>query len=1056
MKDFSEATRVQMPALVHLTRLGYKYFGKISEESAGSTYDPDTNILLNVFKEQFVKLNPGQEGLVAQTLKDIRLELNNDDLGRSFYKRLTTISPTKLIDFENPENNTFHFTAEFTCRNGEDNFRPDITLFINGLPLVFIEVKKPNNHGGMVAEANRMTLQRFPNKKFRRFINITQLMIFSNNMEYDTKGGIVPIEGAFYCTAARKTAPFNCFREENIGNAQTAPFIKDFPYKPIDTLQEKKILEDFNCQVIHTHVEYQSNLKVNTPTNRIITSMCSKERLLFLLKYGIAYVKMEREVDGKIESLDQKHIMRYQQMFAALAVRKKLSEGVKSGIIWHTQGSGKTALSFYLSYILTDYYAKQNKVPKFYFIVDRLDLLEQATQEFEARGLVVSTANTRNELMEQFRDNQAQTNSTGKAEITVVNIQRFAEDKERVRLNTYATNLQRIFIMDEAHRGYKPGGCFLANLFEADPDAIKIALTGTPLLAEERSSCKVFGDYIHTYYYDRSIQDGYTLKIIREDIETSYREQISQAFEKLEVLVKKKDIKKSDIIEHETYVRELLRYMIKDLQDFRDIQGDQTLGGMIICETSGQARKLYELFDEIQDELNETRKKKLNMKAGLILHDSDDKETRKQIVKDFKKNMTIDMLIVFNMLLTGFDAPRLKRLYFGRKLKDHNLLQAITRVNRPYRNMKYGYLIDFADIKQNFIQTNEAYLLELNRYNDVDVLGNNITDTFASVIEDKETIIEKMKEIKQTLFEYSYDNAEEFTYEISTLEDKAQLLQLKDALSTAKDMANMVRTFGDEQMKEEFAKVEITKLPLLLQEVQRRIDMINQKEAFETSEDTKIQINKAMLNVEFNFSNVGSEELKMIGSKEDLQNKFQAAINTFINNIDPDDPEFITIQEAFRQRFKEHGFTIDTMAKFNEQTKALDEILQKLRALEEKNRRLLSKYNGDVKFARVHKRIREENDKRKIEGKPVLFSQYDDDIMGMLKTIKADVDGKVYNRNDILKKDAYFEQTVLMLINNCVIAHFPKLKPQYEDYKFIERRISQQYLSQYHDTYAYA
>lgn len=1053
---FNEATRVQMPALVHLTRLGYSYFGKIHEEDAGTIYDPDTNILLKVFKEQFAKLNPGNEGLAEQTLKDIRLELNNDDLGRTFYKRLTSVSPIKLVDFDNPANNVFQFTAEFTCRNGEDNFRPDITLFINGLPLVFIEVKKPNNYGGMVAEANRMTLQRFPNKKFRRFINITQLMIFSNNMEYDAKGGGVPIEGVFYCTGAKSKAPFNCFREENVAGYDVAPFIKDFPYLEIDSAQEAKILQDFNCQVIHTHVEYQSNLKHNTPTNRVLTSMCSKERLLFLLKYGIAYVKSEREVDGKIESTDQKHIMRYQQMFAALAIRQKLSEGVKSGIVWHTQGSGKTALSFYLSYILTDFYAKQNKVPKFYFIVDRLDLLEQATQEFEARGLVVSTANSRKELMEQFRDNQAQNNLSGQAEITVVNIQRFAEDKEKINLNTYATNLQRIFIMDEAHRGYKPGGCFLANLFDADPDAIKIALTGTPLLAEERSSCKVFGDYLHTYYYDRSIQDGYTLKIIREDIETSYRERINEAFDKLDVLVQKKEIKKSDIIEHEKYVKELLRYMITDLQNFRDIQGDQTLGGMIICETSGQARKLYEFFNEIQDELNETRKQKLHLKAGLILHDSDDKETRKQIVKDFKKNMTIDMLIVFNMLLTGFDAPRLKRLYFGRKLKDHNLLQAITRVNRPYPGMKNGFLIDFADIKQNFQETNEAYMLELNRFNDVDVQGKQITDTFTSVIEDKDEIIAQMKEIKQILFDYSYDNAEDFSSEISTLEDKAQLIELKKALNSAKDMANLVRTFGDDDMKERFAKVEITKLPTLIQEVQRRIDMINQKEAFETSEETKLHINEAMLNIEFKFSSIGSEEMKMIGSGDDLKNKFQCAIHAFLDNVDPDDPEFITIQEAFRQRFKEHGFTVDSMAKFNEQTAALDEILQKLKDLETKNRQLLKKYNGDAKFARVHKRIREENEKRKQEKKPVLFSQYDEDIMQMLTTIKASVDAKVYDRNDILKKDAYFEQTVLVQINDCVVQYFPKLQPEYEDYKFIERRISQQYLQQYNATYAYA
>lgn len=212
---FNEATRVQMPALAHLTRLGYTYYGKITEEMSGSQYDADTNILINIFKEQFKKLNPEHIGEEEQILKSIRQELDNDDLGRSFYNRLSAVSPIRLIDFDEPKNNQYHFTAEFTCKRDQDEFRPDITLFINGLPLVFIEVKKPNNHGGMVAESKRMNNQRFPNKKFRRFINITQLMIFSNNMEYDTMGGIVPIQGAFYCTAARQNAYFNCFKEEN-------------------------------------------------------------------------------------------------------------------------------------------------------------------------------------------------------------------------------------------------------------------------------------------------------------------------------------------------------------------------------------------------------------------------------------------------------------------------------------------------------------------------------------------------------------------------------------------------------------------------------------------------------------------------------------------------------------------------------------------------------------------------------------------------------------------------------------------------------------------------
>lgn len=1073
MSKFNEATRVQMPAMVHLTRLGYKYFGKIHEATKGTVYDDDTNILLEVFKKKFGELNPGHEGEYLQVLRDIRKELNDDDLGRGFYQRLRSVSPVRLVDFENPKNNDFHFTAEFTCKNGQDEFRPDITLFVNGLPLCFVEVKKPNNHGGMVAESIRMNKERFPNKKFRRFINITQLMIFSNNMEYDTLGGIVPIQGAFYCTGARNSSPFNCFREENPGSMKIAPYNRDYPYLAIDKETEKKILSDYNCQVIHTSPEYQTNLGVNTPTNRILTSMCSPERLLFILQYGIAYVRMEREVDGKIESTDQKHIMRYQQMFAAMAIRQRLSEGVKSGVVWHTQGSGKTALSYYLTYILNDFYAKQNKVAKFYFIVDRLDLLEQAKQEFEARGLLVATANTRTELMEQFRQNQAQQGASGQAEITVVNIQRFAEDKEKVNITDYATNLQRIFILDEAHRGYKPGGCFLANLFEADKESIKIALTGTPLLKDERASCKVFGSYLHTYYYDKSIADGYTLKIIREDIETSYKERLSDVYDKLDTLVQKKDIKRSQIIEHPSYVEELARYISDDLRRFRKIQGDDTLGGMVICETSEQARRLYEAFTTkptggnsmpIQLHMDEqewmvaealpvyvTAKKPL--RVGLILHDSDDKETRKQIVKDFKKNMSIDLLIVFNMLLTGFDAPRLKRLYFGRKLKDHNLLQAITRVNRPYKEMRYGFVIDFADIKRNFDETNEAYLQELNRFNDVEETGEgNNTDTFTQVIEDKEEIINQMKQVRQVLFNYSYDNAEEFSSEISTEEDKSILLELKHALESAKNMANIVRTFGDGDMKTQFSKLEITKLPELISEVQRRIGVINQKEAFSASDETKVLINEAMMDIEFTFSKIGQEEMKIISGGVELKEKWERTITAFTQNFDQEDPEYITLRDAFMQRFKEHGFVIDSIAKFNEESLALDDIIKRLQDMQKRNNVLLKRYKGDEKFARVHKRIREVNKQRESKGEKPMFSFLDDELVAILNIIKDDVDSKVYDRNDILKKDAYFSRTVLALINGCLY-HFPQIKPEMDDYKFIQQRISQQYINQYNATY---
>ena len=1029
-----------------------KYFGKISETEANNTYDPDTNILIQVFKEQFIKLNPTRKNEADEILRSIRNELDNDDLGRTFYQRLISVSPIKLVDFENADNNVYHVTAEFTCKNGQDEFRPDITLFINGLPLVFAEVKKPNNKGGMIAESSRMNDLRFPNKKFRRFINITQLMLFSNNMEYDTMGGIVPLQGTFYCTSAKKEAPFNCFREENKLGEQIAPFNKNYPYKAIDTDVERRILEDFNCQVLIHASEYRTSLNINTPLNRVLTSMCSPQRLLFILKYGIAYVRFEREEDGKINSVNQKHIMRYQQMFASLAVKQKLDEGKKSGVIWHTQGSGKTALSYYLNRYLLEYFAKQNKVAKFYFIVDRLDLLEQASQEFEARGLEVKTANSRQELMEQFRVTQSLQGHSGKAEITVVNIQRFAEDKQSIKLENYATNLQRIFIIDEAHRGYNPKGSFLANLFQADPNSIKIALTGTPLLKEERASWKIFGEYFHAYYYDKSIEDGYTLKIIREDIETSYRDKLTSIYDKLEMLFERKDVSKSQIVEHDNYVKELLRYIITDMKNFRVLRGDNTLGGMVICESSTQARKLYAFFDEIQAQLNAEASNKSTFKVGLILHDSDDKETRKQIIKDFKKNMTIDILIVFNMLLTGFDAPRLKRLYFGRKLKEHNLLQAITRVNRPYKDNRFGYLVDFANIKDNFERTNEAYLEELGRVYEIDDNSGNIKDTFRQLIQAPEELIKKLKDTRQILFNFTTDNLEEFSSEIAQVDNKDQLVELKNHLIEVRDSYNIVRSFGDEGLKETFEKLKIDELSQLIKIVSSQLYSVTLKQALLNEFSNKDLINQALSQITFTFEKKGEEELKILSGQVELNDKFQKTLHYFIQNVDQDDPELFTLQELFYKKFKQIGIKIASMEEYNEYSHSLDEFYQKLMEIKRRNDVLLKKYNGDEKFLRVHKRIREKNQYRANNGKQVMISDYEESIKDFLINIKNKIDKRIYDQNDILNKDTYFEKQIMSFV-------VPSLKElgleaTREDRLFITDKISEQYLGQYKSIYA--
>lgn len=173
-----------------------------------------------------------------------------------------------------------------------------------------------------------------------------------------------------------------------------------------------------------------------------------------------------------------------------------------------------------------------------------------------------------------------------------------------------------------------------------------------------------------------------------------------------------------------------------------------------------------------------------------------------------------------------------------------------------------------------------------------------------------------------------------------------------------------------------------------------------------------------------------------------------------MDNVDQDDPEFITLREAFMERFKEHGFVIDSIAKFNEETAALDSIMKRLREIQQTNRNLLKKYNGDAKFARVHKRIREVNTDRKAHERKPLFTFSDHEICVILNMIKEDVDSRVYDRNDILKKDAYFEQTVLQIVSNMLYS-FPQISDnaEFEDYEFVKNGIARQYINQYNATY---
>lgn len=916
----NENSRVKIPALVHLTRLGYKY---IKQKDYSGAYCPKTNIFKEILRDSINRLNGTSltEIEVDSLVEELAIKLNTDDLGRTFYKILLNgFNGLKLVDLEDESKNLYHVVTELTYQNGEDEFRPDITLLINGLPLAFIEVKKPNNRDGIIAEHTRMN-KRFAKKVFRRFANITQIMVFSNNMEYDDND-VEPIEGAFYASSRYERLFFNRFREED-------PTIYSV-IRPVDSKAEETILMDNNLVTIKGTEEYALNIDEHTPTNRILTSLFTPSRFNTLLKYGFAYV--ERTDKNGIKTL-QKHIMRYPQFFATLAIEKKLDAGVKHGIIWHTQGSGKTALAFHNVRYLRDYFQRQGKVAKFYFIVDRLDLLTQASEEFAARGIHVERVSSKEDFIKNIKTIGASNNS-GEDSITVVNIQKFTEESV-ARKSDYDVDVQRIYFLDEAHRSYNPKGSFLANLMASDRDAVMIALTGTPLIGHGYNTKDVFGDYIHKYYYNRSIADGYTLKLIREGIKTEYRTKMQSILESLET--EKGSLVKKDVYAHPKYVSALVEYIVEDFKHSRVILGDDTIGGMIVCDSSAQATKINQELDNYPELTHE-----------LILCDVEDKETRRGYQEDFKKGK-IDLLVVYNMLLTGFDAPRLKKQYLGRVIREHNLLQTLTRVNRPYKTFRYGYVVDFADIRSEFDKTNKAYFEELQSE-----LGDEF-EKYRNIFKSQEEIEQDLKNIQDKLFLYATDNAELFSRQITALDDKSELLSLRQALDNYKELINIMKLFGYDELEKKFT---LDRLRAMLTEVNNRISIINLKQNMQNSEDMTELLNTALDQIEFHFRKVSESELVIADQFQDVLEKTRREME---RSLDPKDPEYVSLLDELKRIFKKKNIEELTAEEMKEHIQDLERIRKAAAQQNLRDQMLCSKYGNDAKYMRTHKRLRTPN-----------------------------------------------------------------------------------------------
>jgi type I restriction enzyme, R subunit len=1020
MSTFTENSRVKIPAILHLISLGYEYLSL-----KDGTWDESTNIFIDIFNAQIKRINPDfTDGDVRRLYDEVSLCLENEDIGKAFYEKLIATSGPRIIDFENFDNNTFNVVTELTYKKDDDEFRPDITLLINGIPLAFIEVKKPNNQDGILAEHKRIQT-RFENKKFRKFVNLTQLMVFSNNMEYDNNSPL-PIEGAFYATSSYQKPSFNYFREEE--DLDLSTLLSDIPDEIVTA-----ILKDTNLVGIKHSSEFITNKNPNTPTNRICTSLFQRERLAFLLRYGLAYVKGNNGL--------QKHIMRYPQMFATKAIEKKLEEGVKKGIIWHTQGSGKTALAYYSVKYLTDYFQSKGIVPKFYFIVDRIDLLIQAGREFKSRGLVVHNINSREEFSRDIKSTSVIHNNSGKAEITVVNIQKFQDDADVIKNNDYNLNIQRVYFLDEVHRSYNPKGSFLANLHESDTNAIKIGLTGTPLLGTDYNSKSLFGSYIHKYYYNSSIADGYTLRLIREEIETTYKLSLKQALEDIKLL--KGDAEKKIVYSHRKFVEPMLDYIVRDFENARIAMNDNSIGGMVVCDSSDQAKMMFEVFESnyklndeeinyslaAEPETSYGEKNKIERKvntAALILHDVGTKEERKEKVEQFKEGK-IDFLFVYNMLLTGFDAPRLKKLYIGRVIKAHNLLQTLTRVNRTYKDFRYGYVVDFADIQKEFDKTNRAYFDELQSE-----LGDEMQH-YSNIFKSSDEITAEIQQIKDVLFKYDTKNAEVFSQQITQISDRKQILEIVSVLNNSRDLYNLIRLSGNYEMLDQ---LDFHKLTLLSREANNRLTLINTKEALENNVDTSNLLNIALEDVLFAFVKVKEEEMVLADQLKDILQKTRESLGV---NFDPKDPMFVSLKEELERLFKKKNLNEVTKEEMERNIKELEMIYKSSKELERTNQLLKAKYDNDAKYARLHKRLMEKDPLTDSESK----------LFEALQSLKKEVDTQVLQNSKMMENESYVERMMVkMVIEQLKNKHHLPLNA--EQAKVINGLMVKEYMNEFH------
>lgn len=729
--SFKEDHISQIPALQMLVNLGYTYLSPAEAERlrGGKT----TNVLLeDVLRKQLKEINsirvsatktslftdeniergilalknlPMNEGYIAASEKAYNLLTLGQPLEQSIdgdKKSFTLL----YIDWKNIHNNVFHVTEEFSVMRStsKDHYRPDLVLFVNGIPLCIIECKRPD----MKEPLKQAISQHLRNQQED---GIRSLYVYSQlTLSIATQEAAYATNGTPEKFWAKWQEKFSSDEEE--GNFQSK--LQELKNKPLPVSIKEQLFSDRFKYVRQYFDALEQEKILPTEQDKYLFGLCRPERLMDIVFNYILFDNGEKKV------------ARYQQFFAikkSMQRIKNVENGKrKGGVIWHTQGSGKSLTMVMLAQAIAMEPSIHN--PKIVLVTDRTDLDDQITKTFRKCGKFVENATTGKRLVELLE-------SKSDAVVTTI-INKFNAAVKKISKPLESHNI--FVLVDEGHRTQH--GTFNIDMQKTLPNACFIAMTGTPLFKKDKNTAAKFGGVIDAYTVDQAVKDKAVVPLLYEG-RLAIQEVNASPIDTFFGMVSEplSDYQKADIkkkfarYDHLNSAEQKMRMIAWDISyHFRDNwQGKTPFKGQLVCDKKINAIKYKEYLDEIgivtsevlispideregEESAYEKSSEKVNQFWKRMMDEHGNARSyEKNIINRFKNQKDPEIIIVVDKLLTGFDEPKNTVLYLTRNLQGHKLLQAIARVNRVYPDKDFGYIIDYYGVIENLDDALQMY-----------------------------------------------------------------------------------------------------------------------------------------------------------------------------------------------------------------------------------------------------------------------------------------------------------------------------------------------------------